>query len=78
MRGAICKTGDCFPGIANFTNIVKEKLVVVKNVKANICDNCREAYFDAETVNCIQIKTKEAIKNNEDVGIVYRLSLMKL
>lgn len=69
MKCVICKTGDCFEGTTNFTNIIKEKLVVVKNVKANICNNCGEAYYDSETVNYIQQKTKEAIKNNEEVEL---------
>lgn len=69
MKCVICKTGDCLPGITNFTHILKEKLVVVKNVKAAICNNCGEAYFDTDTVNYIHSKTKEAIKNNEDVEL---------
>jgi YgiT-type zinc finger domain-containing protein len=69
MKCVICKTGDCLPGTTNFTNIVNEKLVVVKNVNANICNNCGEAYFDTEAVNYIQLKTKEAIKNNAEVEL---------
>lgn len=57
------------PGITNFTHIIKGKLVVVKNVKANVCSNCGEAYFDTEMVNYIQLKTEEAIRNNEDVEL---------
>lgn len=40
MTCVICKTGNCFIGTTNFTNIIKGKLVVVKNVAANICENC--------------------------------------
>jgi YgiT-type zinc finger domain-containing protein len=69
MKCVICKTGDCIVGTTNFTNIIKEKLVVVKNVKASICNNCGEAYFDTDAVNYIQQKTKEAIKNNEEVEL---------
>jgi YgiT-type zinc finger domain-containing protein len=69
MKCVICKTGDCLPGISTFTHILNGKLVVVKNVKATICNNCGEAYFDTEAVNYIQLKTKEAIKNNEDVEL---------
>ena len=47
----------------------KETRVKVKNVKANICENCGEAYFDSETVNYIQIKTKEAMSSQEDVEL---------
>jgi YgiT-type zinc finger domain-containing protein len=69
MKCVICKTGDCLPGTANFTHILDEKLVVVKNVKANICNNCGEAYYDTDSVSYIQLKTKEAIKNKEVVEL---------
>ena len=69
MICVICKTGECFPGITHFTQMLKEKLVVVKNVKAKICQNCGEAYFDSETVKYIQTKTNEAISNQEDVEL---------
>ncbi len=69
MKCVICKTGDCQPGISNFTHLLNGKLVVVKNVKALICNTCGEAYFDTEAVNYIQQKTNEAIKNNEDVEL---------
>jgi YgiT-type zinc finger domain-containing protein len=69
MICVICKTGDCFSGTTHFTQVLKEKLVVVKNVKANICENCGEAYFDSETVNYIQKKTKEALSSQEDVEL---------
>jgi YgiT-type zinc finger domain-containing protein len=69
MKCVICKTGDCLPGVSNFTHIASNKLVLVKNVKATVCNNCGEAYFDTEAVNYIQQKTKEAIKNNEDVEL---------
>lgn len=67
MKCVICKTGDCLPGTTNFTHIIKEKLVVVKNIKANICQNCGEAYYESETVKYIDEKTKEALKNHEAV-----------
>ncbi len=69
MICVICKTGECFPGTTHFTQMLKEKLVVVKNVKANICQNCGEAYFDSDTVQYIQTKTNEAISNQEDVEL---------
>ena len=69
MKCLICKTGDCFPDTTNFNQIVNGKCVVVKNVKATICNNCGEAYFDTETVTYIQEKIKEAIKNTEDVEL---------
>ena len=69
MICVICKTGECLPGTTHFSQVLKEKLVLVKNVKANICQNCGEAYYDTETVNYIQAKTKEAMANQEDVEL---------
>ena len=69
MKCVICKTGDCSKGTTNFTHILNGKLVVVKNVEANICNNCGEAYFDSDTVNYIQKKTKEVMAINEQVEL---------
>jgi YgiT-type zinc finger domain-containing protein len=67
MKCVICKTGDCFPGRSHFVHVLHEKLVVVKNLPANVCNNCGEAYFDTATVNVIQANTNEALKLNEKV-----------
>ena len=69
MKCVICKTGDCLKGTTNFTHTVKGKLVVVKKVEANICNNCGETYFDSESVNYIQQKTNEALIINEQVEL---------
>ena len=69
MKCVICKTGDCFKGTTNYTNIQNGKLVVVKNVEANICNNCGEAYFESDTVNYIQQKTIEALRINQEVEV---------
>ncbi len=69
MKCVICKTGECVPGVTNFTHIIEGKLIVVKNVKANICQNCNEAYFDEEAVQYIQQKINEALKSHETVEL---------
>ena len=67
MKCVICKTGDCISSSSHFVHVINEKLVVVKNLPANVCNNCGEAYFYTETVNLIQANTKEALKLNEKV-----------
>jgi len=69
MKCVICKTGDCVAGITNFTHLIDGKLIVVKNVKANICQNCDEAYFEEEAVKYIQQKTDEVMKSQEAVEV---------
>jgi len=69
MECVICKNGECSKGKTTFTHILNGKLVVVKNVEANICINCGEAYFDSDTVNYIQKKTEEAMAINEQVEL---------
>lgn len=69
MKCVICKTGDCKPDKTNFTHIINGKLIVVKNVDANVCQNCGEAYFDNNIVKYIQQKTNEALRNQETVEL---------
>jgi YgiT-type zinc finger domain-containing protein len=70
MICAICKTGICKQGKTHFTTFVKDAFVVVKHVEALICENCGEAYYDAETAKHIQKQVEIAYNNNANVEVV--------
>ena len=50
MICVICKNGETEPGTTLFTFEEGEMIVVVKDIPAEICNNCGEGYFDSETV----------------------------
>jgi YgiT-type zinc finger domain-containing protein len=70
MICVICKTGTCKPGKTHFSAFVKDAFVVVKNVDALICENCGEAYYDADTTRYIQEQTEQAYHNIADVEVM--------
>ncbi len=49
MICVICKNGETAPGTTTFTLTQDTVIVVVKDVPADVCDNCGEAYVDSET-----------------------------
>jgi len=49
MRCAICKHGGTWPGHVTVTLERGQTTFVIKNVVAQVCENCGEAYLDEAT-----------------------------
>ncbi len=49
MKCVICKHGETQTGTTTVTLERDTTTIVFKNVPAEVCDNCGEAYLDAET-----------------------------
>ncbi|MFN0049624.1 MAG: type II toxin-antitoxin system MqsA family antitoxin, partial [Cytophagales bacterium] len=65
MKCVICKTGETFSGQTNVTLQRTHSLVVIKNVKAEICDNCGEYYLDEATAIEINAKAEREMASRE-------------
>jgi len=48
MKCAICRNGETTPGLADKAFSYDGMTLVVKDVPAEICENCGERYFDAD------------------------------
>jgi len=48
MKCAICRNGETTPGFADKAFSYDGMTLVVKDVPAEICENCGERYFDAD------------------------------
>ena len=48
MKCVICKTGETHAGRTTINLTRADTLVVIKNVPADICDNCGEYYLSEE------------------------------
>ncbi|HET6567358.1 MAG TPA: type II toxin-antitoxin system MqsA family antitoxin [Rhodothermales bacterium] len=65
----ICKTGRLRPGT---TSVMLERdgaTVVVKNVPADVCDNCGEAYTSEEVTGQVLREAEDAIKRGAEVEV---------
>lgn len=49
MRCIVCKNGETRPGRTTETYELETAVVVVRGIPAEVCDQCGEAYTDAET-----------------------------
>lgn len=70
MKCSICKNGETHHGTTTVTMTRGEATIVVKNVPAEICDNCGEYYLDDATSAKIMSMAEEAIKQNHEVEVI--------
>ncbi|MDX5335674.1 type II toxin-antitoxin system MqsA family antitoxin [Marinobacter sp.] len=70
MKCAICKNGETHSGTTTVTMTRGEATIVVKNVPAEVCDNCGEYYLDEAISAKILTMAEEAIKQNHEVEVI--------
>ena len=69
MKCAICRNGETSPGSTIYTFTDDETIVVVKDVPAQICDNCGEEYFDSETTGRLLKGSVGEVDHDVDVEV---------
>lgn len=70
MKCVICKQGETQPGMTTVTLTRGEVTLVIKNVPADICDNCGEYYLSDEISRKIMALAEEAVKHNQEVEVI--------
>lgn len=70
MNCVICEQGETRPGNTTVTLTRGETTIVVKNVPAEICENCGEYYLSDEISSQILAMGEEAIKHNAEVEVI--------
>ena len=70
MKCVICKTGHLSPGRTTVTLQRGETTVVIKNVPAELCDNCGEYYLSEDMTERILTMAEEAAKHGVEVEIL--------
>jgi len=66
----ICRSGETKPGLANITLQRSGATVIVKDVPAEICDNCGESYLDGDATDKVLRIAKDAVARGAEVEIV--------
>lgn len=69
MTCVICKHGTTAPGTATMTFDEHDTVVVIRNVPAEVCGNCGEAYFDQQTTKHLLSLAEEASRAGVKVEI---------
>ncbi len=70
MKCVICKQGETQPGMTTVTLTRGEVTLVIKNVPADICENCGEYYISDEISRKIMALAEEAVKHNQEVEVI--------
>jgi YgiT-type zinc finger domain-containing protein len=70
MTCAICKHGHTTPGRTTVTLTRGEAVVVLRNVPADICDNCGEYFLDEETTSAVLKIGEDSIRRGAEVEVV--------
>jgi YgiT-type zinc finger domain-containing protein len=70
MKCVVCKTGEVAPGKTTVTLQRGETTVIVKDVPAQVCDNCGEYYLSAEMTEKVMALAEAAVRKGAEVEIL--------
>lgn len=69
MKCVICKYGETQPGATTMTLERDATTIVVKNVPAEVCQTCGEAYIDQAITRQLLHLVEEAVRAGVQVDI---------
>ena len=69
MECVLCKNGETKPGKVTTTLQRNDTIVIVKEVPANVCENCGEYYISSEITDKLLKMAEEAVKKGVEVEI---------
>ncbi len=70
MKCVICKNGTMKKGKITVTLDIKNTIVVIKNVPANVCANCGNYYLSATMTKKIMEKVQNAVQKGVEIEIL--------
>jgi len=70
MKCVICRKGETVPGQTTVTLQRGNATVVIKDVPAEVCENCGEQYFDEALTAKLLERAEQAVKNGAEVEII--------
>lgn len=69
MKCVICKNGETEPGTTTLLLERDNTTIVIKQVPAEVCQNCGEGYVDEEITERLLQMAEDAIKSGVQVDI---------
>lgn len=70
MKCVICKLGETHVGQTIVTLHRGQSTIIIKEVPAQICDNCGEYYLSDEVSEQVMALAENAVKHNAEVEIL--------
>ena len=69
MKCVICKQGETKPGHTTVTLERGQTVLVFRNVKAQVCTNCGEAYVSEKVAAQLLAEAEEAVRDRVQVNV---------
>mgnify|MGYP002635864367 CR=1 FL=1 len=70
MKCVICKTGGTQAGDVTVTIQRGESTVIIKNVPAQVCENCGEYYLSDDISERVLAQSENAVNANTEIEIL--------
>jgi YgiT-type zinc finger domain-containing protein len=70
MNCVICKNGFTNEGTVTVTLQRNTSTIIIKNVPADVCDNCGEYYLSDQVTETVLRIAEKAIENNPEIEIL--------
>lgn len=70
MNCVICRNGTTRPGTTSVTLERGASVIVVREVPADVCDNCSEPFVSNETAKRILQQAEEAVQRGAEIEVV--------
>lgn len=70
MKCTICRQGETWPGLVTVTLTRGETTVIIKDVPADVCENCGEYYLGEATSTRVLALAEKAVADRAEVEIV--------
>ena len=70
MDCIICKNGTLLAGTDIVTFEKEGRLVIIRGVPGEVCDNCGHFYIDSEAAIQVQKKLKKAVADGAELEIL--------
>ena len=69
MKCPVCKVGETYPGVTTITLERDETVIVFRNVPADVCNNCGEAYLSEKVTSQLLSMAEDAYHNGVQVDV---------
>lgn len=70
MKCLICKQGETAPGKVTVTLEREKTIVVIKEVPADVCNNCGEYVLSESVTKSVLQKAEQAVEKGAEVEII--------
>ena len=70
MKCPLCKNGDTQPGEVTVTLQRGETTVIIKDVPANVCENCGEYYLSDTITEQVLAMANDSVRKGAEVEIL--------